>query len=153
MVASEEYLLEVIQETGLVMPGDIAKATAQKQGREGVIDTLVRLNIITPEDVTRSLAYQANMDFVDLREFKPSQEAVDLVPADVAQRYKLAPIKIEGGSLMIAVNDPLDFETLDSWISYFDEKCTALQSPASIPDPHPRPPPRPRHRPQPTPRP
>jgi type IV pilus assembly protein PilB len=54
------------------------------------------------------------MEYVDLNGYTPHQGLKDLVPIDVATKYKVAPLGSDGGTLQLVVSDPYDFETLDA---------------------------------------
>ena len=78
------------------------------------VDALIKNGIVTREDVTRSLAAHANMDFVDLSQMTISHDVIGMVTAELARRYKVIPIAQLDSSLLVAIGDPLNFDTFDS---------------------------------------
>jgi type IV-A pilus assembly ATPase PilB len=114
LAQNDDYILEILLETGLVTKSQLERAHAEKNDDETTIEALVRLGIVSQEDVTRALASHAAMDFVDLAQIAISEEAIALVPADVAKRFKVVPVAQGDTGLMVAVADPLNFDTLDS---------------------------------------
>ncbi len=114
MAANEDYILEILQETGLVTRSQIDRARAERESGETVTDTLVRQGVLTEEDLMRSLAAHAAMDFVDLSHLSIPEEIVQQVPKDVAKRFRVIPIAESETGIMLAVSDPLNFDTFDA---------------------------------------
>lgn len=46
---------------------------------------------------------------MDLQEERIDRAAVQLVPRELAQKYSLIPLRVQGGELTVATNNPLDF--------------------------------------------
>ncbi len=67
---------------------------------------LIGLGLITTRDLAEALAEQHGLAFVDLSETKMDDEAVSLLPESVARRYEAVPVRIENGTLVVAVADP-----------------------------------------------
>ncbi|HEY3899721.1 MAG TPA: ATPase, T2SS/T4P/T4SS family [Chthoniobacter sp.] len=111
---NDEYILEILLETSLITKSQLERARSEKEEEETVVDVLVRQGIVTQEDVTRALAAHAAMDYVDLSPISVSTEVIQMVPRDVAKRFKVIPIMESETGLMIAVADPLNFDTFDS---------------------------------------
>src|SRR5207302_1265179 len=87
---------------------------AEANDKVSVVDRLIEHGIVSLEDVTRALAAQANMDFVDLSQLTISNEVIHMIDANVARRYKVVPVAQVDSGLMVAIGDPLDFDTFDS---------------------------------------
>jgi type IV pilus assembly protein PilB len=113
VAANEDYILEILTETGLVTKGQIERARAEA-GAGGIIETLIKQGIMTQEDQMRALAAHAAMDFVDLSAIQIPDETIQQVPREVAKRFKVVPIAESETGLMIAVGDPLNFDTFDA---------------------------------------
>ena len=114
MAQNEDYIIEILLETSLITKSQLERARTEKVGEETVVETLIRQGIVSQEDVTRALASHAAMDFVDLSALSVSDEVIKMVPRDVAKRFKVVPIVESETGLMIAVGDPLNFDTFDS---------------------------------------
>jgi type IV pilus assembly protein PilB len=67
---------------------------------------LIGLGLITTRDLAEALAEQHGLAFVDLNETKLDDEAVTLLPEGVARRYDAMPVRVENGTLVVAVADP-----------------------------------------------
>lgn len=114
MAANDDYILEILQETGLVTRSQLEEARNDRRSDESVADTLIRQGVMTQEDEMRALAAHAAMEFVDLSQIAIDEEVIQQVPRDVAKRFKILPIAVSETGLMIAVSDPLNFDTFDA---------------------------------------
>ncbi|HET6406932.1 MAG TPA: GspE/PulE family protein [Chthoniobacteraceae bacterium] len=114
MAQNEDYILEILQETSLITRSQVESARSEKQIDETVIQCLIRQSVVSQEDITRALAAHASMDFVDLTGLTLPEELVQQLPKDIAKRFKVVPVAETDSGLMIAVSDPLDFDTFDA---------------------------------------
>jgi type IV pilus assembly protein PilB len=69
--------------------------------------------LVTEEDVSRALAEQFGLEFIDLQDFKIDEAILSAFPPDVAHRYHFVPLSQEGEALVIAISDPTDVINLD----------------------------------------
>jgi general secretion pathway protein E/type IV pilus assembly protein PilB len=111
---NEDYILEILLETSLVTKSQIERGRAEKKGPETVVEALISQGALTQEDVTRAVAQHSAMDFVDLAQMAVSDEVIQMVPPDVAKRFRIMPVAQSEAGLMIAVSDPLNFDVFDS---------------------------------------
>jgi len=111
---NDDYILDILLETALVTRSQIERARADHQQGETMVATLVREGVVTEEDVGRALAAHASMDFVDLNGLAVPPEIINLVPKDIAKRFNVVPVVETDTGLMIAVANPLDFDTFDA---------------------------------------
>jgi general secretion pathway protein E/type IV pilus assembly protein PilB len=111
---NEDYTLEILLETSLISRSQLDSALAARKGTESVVGLLIDSGAIAQEDVTRALAGHASMDFVDLSGIVVPEEVIQQMTRDVAKRFKVVPVAETETGLMIAVSDPLDFDTFDA---------------------------------------
>lgn len=114
MYSNEEYLIELLQEAGLLEERDVAQANSNKKPNDTLIGFLIKSSVITDEQVAQTVSVNSGMEYVDLHGYTPHSGLKDLIPVDVALKYKIAPLGTDGGTLQVVVADPYDFETLDS---------------------------------------
>lgn len=112
MALNEEYILEVLQDVGIVTRSQIDAAKARAPGR--VVETLKEEGVLTEEDVSRTLAAQNGLEFVDLHQVVPETRLAKLLSAENAFRYHAIPLQERDESLVIAVADPMDFDSFDA---------------------------------------
>ena len=115
MAANEDYILEILIENGLVTKAQLGEARGGVKAGASVTHALIEQGLISQEDVARAVASNAAMDFVSLDGVVVPAEVTALIPADVARRYRAVPVATtELGGVVVAVDDPLNFDTLDS---------------------------------------
>lgn len=85
---------------------------AQKVSGGRVGEALVALGAVTQEDIDWALAHQLDIPYVRIKKENVSAEAVALVPAQLARRYRLFPLFLSGSELAVAMADPLDKEAI-----------------------------------------
>jgi len=91
-----------------------AALEAQKVSGCRVGEALVRLGVVTQEDIDWALANQLNIPYVRLKKENLDPAAVALVPAKLARRYGLFPLFLSGSELSVAMSDPLNREAVDA---------------------------------------
>ena len=114
MSPNDEFILDLLRDTGLVSRRQIDAARANLNGEKSVVDALVRQGVVTADDVSRSLAAHAQMTWIDLAEIVVPQEIIDEIRPQDARRFKLIPIARNEHGLVVATGDPLDFDSIDS---------------------------------------
>jgi len=112
--SNEDYLLELIVESGLINHDVIAAARAQLTGAESVIERLIKENRFTEDQVAQVCAQSSSMEFIDLRSTAISPDMFDQISEDVARRFRVIPVMDDGYALTVAISDPLNFEILDT---------------------------------------
>jgi general secretion pathway protein E/type IV pilus assembly protein PilB len=96
-----------------------AQATAQDQDSSTdsdslALDLLLNEKKVTPLEVATALADEFGMDLVDLLDVRVTNEALELVPVELARRYKVFPLELDDHELQLAICDPLDMDAIDS---------------------------------------
>ena len=111
---NEDYVIRVLQDVGLVTGPQVEKAQARLNGSEGIVDALISEGIISDTDVSRTLAAQAHMDWIDLSSIIIPPEVIAQIRGEDARRFKVIPVAFGETGLVVAVSDPLDIDTIDS---------------------------------------
>ena len=114
MVTNDDYVTEILVDTGLITKSQLDRARGEATPEKGVVQVLIEQGAVSDEDVSRSLAAAASMDFVDLNQVAIPQEIIDLLPSQTARRYKVIPVNVSESGLMMATSNPLDFDTFDA---------------------------------------
>jgi type IV pilus assembly protein PilB len=111
---NEDYVLDLLRDIGLVTRKQIEEARANLNGLTGVVELLVRQGIVSADDISRSLAAQAQMHWVDLADMVVPQDVIDEIKPQDARRFKMIPVARNEHRLVVATGDPLDFDGIDS---------------------------------------
>jgi type IV pilus assembly protein PilB len=110
---NEEYVLDLLQDAGLVTRPQIEEARANLDGSTRVVELLVRQGVVAADDISRSLAAQTQMQWIDLADMVVPQEVIDEIKPQDARRFKMIPIARNENCLLVATGDPLDFDSID----------------------------------------
>ena len=113
MPANDDYVIEILKDVGLVTQEQVEELSGRTGGLH-LVENLVKEGVVSAEDITRTLASQNGMDYIDLAHVTPSPELIGLLTPEIARRYKTVPVSEHDGSLVMAVADPMDFEAFDS---------------------------------------
>ena len=114
MTNNDDYVIEILEDTGLITRQQREEASSLAHAGQSAIEILIAKEYVTREDVLRALAAHSSMEFVDLAHMTIAPEVIELVPADVAKRYKVIPIALVDTGLMMATSDPLNFDIFDT---------------------------------------
>ncbi|GMV96147.1 MAG: Flp pilus assembly complex ATPase component TadA [Phycisphaerae bacterium] len=81
--------------------------------RKRIGEALVELELCKEEDVTKALATQFDLAYVDLDKNNAVKANLDLIPEKIIKAHQVLPLGQTDGKLQVIVADPLDLETLD----------------------------------------
>jgi type IV pilus assembly protein PilB len=111
---NEEYVLRVLEEGGLVTRQQIDGARSHLNGEPGVIDVLINDGTVSDAEVSRTLAVQAHMDWIDISSMVIPPQVISQIRGEDARRFKVIPVSFGETGLVVAVGNPLDIDTMDS---------------------------------------
>ncbi|MBN1445321.1 MAG: Flp pilus assembly complex ATPase component TadA [Candidatus Omnitrophica bacterium] len=78
-------------------------------------EILVGSKVVTNEQILECLTEQKKADFVNLENFKGiKQDAVKLIPENIARKYNVLAIALENERLVVAMSDPADIMAIDT---------------------------------------
>jgi type IV pilus assembly protein PilB len=99
---------------GLISPEHLARALeAQKGSSERLGSVLVRLQLIDEAQLIRFLSRQYGIASVTLADLPIDPDVARLVPASIAKKYEVLPIKRTGDTLTLAMADPANVFATD----------------------------------------
>jgi len=112
--SSSERIGELLLREGLISKEQLEKALQeQRQNGTRVGYNLVKLGFIQEIELTKTLARQYKMPAVDLSKFEADPKIVKLVPADLAVKNLVLPLRRDGRTLTVAMADPTNFAVID----------------------------------------
>jgi type IV pilus assembly protein PilB len=118
-----EHLGELLIRDGLLTRDQlkVALADQRQQGRR-LGYSLVKLGFVNEVELTKVLARQYRMPAVDLSRFEPDEQVLKLIPAEVARKNQVLPLRRDGRLLTVAMADPSDLGLLQDlkFITRFD---------------------------------
>jgi general secretion pathway protein E/type IV pilus assembly protein PilB len=114
-------VLEILLENGLVNQEQVDKARAEAEPSQTPVDFLLANGSLDESEVLTTLAAQFGMETISLHGFSLSPQIHDMVPLELARKFKVVPVYKNGDTLTVALSDPLDFDILDTL--RFSLKC------------------------------
>ncbi len=114
---SEQFIIDMMQEKMLLTEEQVRQIKAKVEADGGsMLDALYNLKICTEQDVVQMLASEYGMETYnfDASDKKIPDEVVNLLPGDIAMRYRVMPISLNNNVLRVAMEDPGDMESLDA---------------------------------------
>jgi type IV pilus assembly protein PilB len=112
--ASSERIGDLLVKEGMITKEQLEKALQeQKTSGTRVGYNLVKLGFIPELELTKVLARQYKMPAVDLSKFEVDPRIVKLIPADLAVKHLVLPLKRDGRTLTVAMADPTNMGVVD----------------------------------------
>jgi type IV pilus assembly protein PilB len=114
MARRRKKLGEILTSWELLTPNALADAIAyaSEHGKR-IGEALVELELVSEEDVSKALATQFDLEYVDLDKNVVVPAALELVPQELITRHTILPMAKNGERLKVIIHDPLDLELLD----------------------------------------
>jgi type IV pilus assembly protein PilB len=112
--AGPDRLGNILIKEGLISREQLAQALAEQRASKHRLGyVLVKLGLVQELEITKLLARQYRMPAVDLSRFEVDPKLVKLIPADLATKHVVLPLKREGRTLTVAMADPTDHGLLE----------------------------------------
>ncbi|MEY4271886.1 MAG: hypothetical protein RL250_752 [Verrucomicrobiota bacterium] len=121
MTTADDFVIQFIQDKGLVTPAAVAAARAElgaiPDGQNPdtlALAKLVETNQVAWAAITQALGQEFDMEVVDVAQVAPVEDILKLISREQAERQNVLPLQMDGVELLVAIADPLDTDTLDS---------------------------------------
>jgi type IV pilus assembly protein PilB len=109
-----KQLGELLMDRGIINAAQLEKALRVQRERGGLIgQILVMLGFAKEEEIAQALTVQYGFPFLPLDCYEINQEAVKLIPENVARQYNLIAIDRIGDLLTIAMSNPLNVQAVE----------------------------------------
>ena len=109
-----ERVGDLLVREGIITKDQLDKALQeQRQNGTRIGYNLVKLGFIPELELTRTLARQYKMPAVDLSKFEVDPKIAKLIPAELALKNLILPLKRDGRTLTVAMGDPTNFAVID----------------------------------------
>jgi hypothetical protein len=113
------YIGQLLVTDGIITVEDLDRGLVeQKNSRDYLCSTLVRLGLASEEKIFSILSLQIGVPFLSLRDSKVDPIALGRVPGNFALACKFVPLKIVDDMFYIAMADPMNSRALEEIKSY-----------------------------------
>ena len=114
MARKRKKLGEILLAWGAISQKDLTRATEHAtQAHHRLGETLVDMGLVDEEQVTKAMATQFDLEYVDLDQHVVDMAALDQMPDELIRRHLVLPMGKENGKLKVIIHDPLDLDTMD----------------------------------------
>lgn len=114
MIAKNRKRLgDLLVEAGVITPEQLDYALKNKSKDEKLGDFLIRENFITEQQLIEVLEFQLGVPHINLSQYPIDPEVLQLVPAELAKRVQIMPIRKDKNRLFIAMADPMDYFAIE----------------------------------------
>jgi len=109
---------ELLSSMGIVSKENLAAAMDQqrKTGKR-LGQTLLEMNLLAPEDLDYLLGRQLNIPSINLDNYSPNPDILNLIPEAFIRKNHVLPVQLEDKVLTVAMANPRDLMLLDD-LSY-----------------------------------
>ena len=117
MAQKRRKLGEILKQWGRLTDQQLQEALKMAQGQRNkrIGEVLIELGFVGDTDVTKALASQYDMEYIDLDlPDAVRKENMSLMPADLIKKYLVLPVSKDNGRLKVLIHDPMDLDTLDN---------------------------------------
>lgn len=114
MYTIKKRLGELLLESGIITEPQLQAALEeQRRTRKKLGDVLLAQGALTEHQLIEVLEFQLGIPHVTLSRFQIDAQLSQVIPEQMAKRYQVLPIRVDGRKLMVAMADPLDLFVID----------------------------------------
>lgn len=128
----------ILVKMGILTREKVHECLSIAQKKEGKIllgQVMLELGVINDKQLRKALAAQRGMEFVELAGSELPREVVELIPAQMANAYRVIPLQYDKNqnSMIVAIDSPDNFKATDDLSTLMGFKVQAkIASPADI---------------------
>ncbi len=106
---------EVLIDKGLLSQERLELALAHQKITGTLLgEALVKLGFVSSGEIARTLAEQAGIPFLNLSEYTVSEEAIRLIPKDIAEKTGFIPLQVSNEHIEIGITNPSNIHAIDT---------------------------------------
>lgn len=104
----------MLVENGIISEEQLQEALIdQRKTKRKLGDLLISQGYITEQQLIEVLEFQLGIPHVSLHKYHIDPAITQIIPESMAKRYQVLPFLKEGGKLMVAMADPLDYFAIE----------------------------------------
>lgn len=106
---------ELLKSKGLINDKQLGIAIVKQKVTGQILgEILVNLGFVSPREFSQTIAEQFGIDFIDLDNWIIADEALQMVPKDIAKKAVFLPLEYEDGLLSIGIINPSNIAAVDA---------------------------------------
>lgn len=107
-----KVLAKALVRSGIITPDQLKEALNEVNDKN-LPRILAEKGYATESEVAKALANAAGLEYVDLLNYEIDPNAATLLSEEIARKYLVIPIKVQGNKLTVAVSDPSNVFAID----------------------------------------
>ena len=105
---------DLLVREGLIDNEQLTRALQEQKGSNDKLGSiLVKLSFVTEENLIAFLSRQYGIQSITLSQLDIDPDILKLVPEQIARKYEVLPVKLQGNTLTLAMGDPTNVFALD----------------------------------------
>lgn len=105
---------QLLLEKGVIKQAQLDEALKIQKEKGGLLgQVLATLGYVTEEQIAQAITVQYGFPYLPLSSYDMDENAIKLVPENVARQYCLVPIDKIGNTVTIAMADPLNTQAIE----------------------------------------
>lgn len=114
MAIAKKRLGDLLVENNIISQEQLLEALAEQcKSKRKLGDLLISQGYITEQQLIEVLEFQLGIPHVSLFKYQIDPAITQIIPESMAKRYQVLPFLKEGGKLMVAMADPLDYFAIE----------------------------------------
>jgi len=114
MAKIRKHLGEILYKAKLVKKQDLVQAIkASKANGKRLGEVLIEKGLLNENVLTKVLAKQFGLKYINLDKVEIPEDATKLVPEDIIRKHRVLPLGMNSNGLKLIINDPMDLEAMD----------------------------------------
>jgi len=115
MARKRKEITDILLDVGAIKPSDAQKAADEAaRSHRPLHEIILDLKLASEEEVTKALAYQYDMEYIDLDKSMLAASNFNLIPPDLIKKHQVLPLDKKDGVLRLVIGDPTDIDTIDA---------------------------------------
>jgi type IV pilus assembly protein PilB len=115
MAKKRKEITDILMDVGAMKPSDAQRALDEAgRSHRPLHEIILDLRLASEEEVTKALAYQYDMEYIDLDKSMLAASNFNLIPPDLIKKHQVLPLDKKDGVLRIVIGDPTDIDTIDA---------------------------------------
>lgn len=110
---SHKDIGELLVEVGFITEDQLEFALSEQKSGELIPETLVRESLITEHQLIEILEFQLGVPHVNIHNYPIELDTIKLIPAELAKRHQIMPMRREENDLFLAMADPMDYLAIE----------------------------------------
>ena len=128
MVETRVRLGDILIDNGYITEDQLeVSIKAQKNNKSKRLgEIMLELGFISEDQLLKALSKRLDIKFIDFNDIKLNKAIVEILPKRVCLKYNMIVIESTGGSVTLAINDPLDLYAIEDVKSQLGVQCNLV---------------------------